>query len=415
MALSRLRPIRADAPLLLGFRANRSQILLLVLQNAFVGAMVGQERAIVPLMGTGLFGLVSRQAVLAFIISFGVTKALTNLVAGYFSERWGRRPLLLAGWIAGLPVPWLLMWAPTWSWVIAANVLLGVNQGLTWSMTVTMKIDLGGPSEHGLVTGLNEWAGYLAVGAAAFTSTVLAAAYGLRPVPFFLGVAVSLLGLGLAWLFVRETQSYVTADDGRPAVVRSLGATLTTSVLNTRLLAFTQAGLINNLNDAFVWGGLPLLLAARGASLAQIGVVASIYPITCAMLQLLTGPLSDRVGRIWPIVAGMGLQSVALWGIGWSPGATIWIGAGMLLGVGTALVYPTLLSAVADAVVPVQRAAAVGAYRFWRDLGYAAGAVLTGWLADTVGLAQAFVLVGWLTLASGGAVAGLVSVSRRQP
>ena len=394
---------------LLGLGRNWRQFTLLVVINAFVGGMVGLERAVVPLLAEQEFGLTSKSAVLSFIVSFGLVKALTNLAAGHWSERLGRKPLLVAGWVAGLPVPFLLLWAPDWSWVTAANIFLGVNQGLCWSTTVVMKIDLVGPRRRGLAMGLNEFAGYGAVAVAAWACAFAAGSYGLRTSLFMFGLAFGVVGLVLSVVFVRDTTEFARGEaharrgDGQPTP--SFGRVfLETSVTDRNLSAVSQAGLVNNLNDGVSWGLFPLLFASAGLSLRQIGLFVAIYPAVWGLTQIGTGALSDRWGRKWPIAGGMWIQALGLWIIAGAPVTepyAAWGGGSVLLGLGTALVYPTLLAAIGDRAHPAWRASAVGVYRLWRDLGYAVGAVLSGVIADRFGLRAAISFVGFLTFASG--------------
>ena len=397
---------------LLGLRANWRQFWLLVLINAFVGAMVGLERTVLPLLAEREFGLASKSAALSFIMTFGLTKALANLAAGRLSERVGRKHVLVAGWVAALPVPFLVMWAPTWSWIVFANVLLGINQGLAWSTTVVMKIDLVGPERRGLAMGLNEFAGYLAVAASAFATGAIATRYGLRPEPFYLGIAFSVLGLALSLLFVRDTRGHADVESAMlpvqsPGDERDVGRDLFARVSwrNPALSSASQAGLVNNLNDGLAWGLFPLYFAAAGLPLRQIGILAAIYPGTWGLVQLWTGALSDRWGRKGLITYGMLLQGIALLWMTMSRGFLAWAAAGIALGIGTAMVYPTLLAAVGDVAHPSWRASAVGIYRLWRDLGYAVGAVIAGTLADALGMSVAIGVVGVLTIGSGALVA----------
>jgi len=392
----------------LGLRANAGQFALLVGVSALVGGMVGQERAIVPLLGVQVFGLPTASAALSFLIAFGLTKAVTNLGAGALADRVGRKPVLVAGWLVGVPVPFLLIVAPDWGWVVVANVLLGVNQGLTWSTTVLMKIDLVGPRRRGLALGLNEASGYLAVAVTAFLTGLIAQSAGLRPEPFFLGIAIVGLGLGLSVVFVRETHGYAlhesrtAADAGRAADhVPWRDLVWRSSVSDPSLSAVSQAGLVNNLNDAMAWGLLPLVWAAAGLGLAQIGVLAGIYPAVWGVTQVATGAWSDRIGRKRLIVAGMLIQAAAIAAIAATSGFLPWAVAAAALGLGTAMVYPTLIAVVADVAEPRQRGAITGIYRFWRDLGFAAGAILVGVLADRFDARVAILVVAALTAASG--------------
>lgn len=391
----------------LGLRENLGQFSLLVLVNAFVGAMVGLERSILPAIAEQEFHIVARTAILSFIVVFGVTKALTNYFAGRFSDRFGRKHVLVAGWLVAIPVPFALMWAPDWPWVVAANVLLGVSQGLTWSTTVIMKIDLVGPKQRGLAMGLNEFSGYFAVAGSALATGWMAARYGLRPEPFYLGVVYVAAGLLLSLFAVRETRHHV-AHEVRVHHAGGNAENLTqgeifrrTSLTDRNLSSVSQAGLVNNLNDGMAWGLFPLVFAAAGMTLAQIGILAAIYPAVWGASQILTGALSDRIGRKWLIVWGMWLQAA---GIAVTALTADFRGFGLgavLLGIGTAMVYPTLLATIGDVAHPAWRASAVGVYRLWRDLGYAVGALLAGLTADLFGLASALWLVAVLTLLSG--------------
>jgi MFS family permease len=394
----------------LGLWANRRQFALLVLVNAFVGAMIGLERSILPALAEEEFGLVARSAILSFIVAFGVTKALANYAAGRLADRVGRKPVLVAGWLLAAPVPLMLMWAPTWGWVLAANVLLGVSQGLTWSTTVIMKIDLAGPARRGLAMGLNEFAGYLAVAASALATGWLAARHGLRPEPFYLGVGFVALGLGLSLLFVRETAGHVGHE---AAVHRAPIAPAPTqrevfwrtTVRDRELSSVTQAGLVNNLNDGLAWGLFPLVFAAAGLGLDRIGLLAALYPATWGVAQLATGAWSDRIGRKRLIAGGMWLQAAGIGMIALAGGLAGFAAGAILLGLGTAMVYPTLLAAIGDVAHPAWRASAVGVYRLWRDLGYAVGAIVAGVAADRFGLTAALWIGAAITFASGVVVA----------
>ncbi|MFZ9175626.1 MAG: MFS transporter, partial [Ilumatobacteraceae bacterium] len=381
------------------------QFTLLVAVNALVGGMIGQERTILPLLAEKDFGLSGFTVTLTFIVAFGLVKAATNFFAGTLGDRYGRKPVLIAGWLIGLPIPLLIIWAPSWGWIVFANVLLGINQGLTWSTTVIMKIDLVGPSRRGLAMGLNEAAGYGAVALTALATGAIADRYGLRPEPFFLGLSFAALGLGLSTIFVRETRHYV---DIERRATPSAAAPLSTREIFTRtswsdrnLSSCSQAGLVNNLNDGLAWGLFPLLFAAAGLSVARIGVLAAVYPAAWGVFQLITGPLSDRIGRKPLIAGGMLLQAVALSSIALANVFAWWVVAAVVLGIGTAMVYPTLLAAIGDVADPSWRARSVGVYRLWRDSGFAIGALLAGILADVVSIEVATHAVAALTAASG--------------
>ena len=390
----------------LGIRANLAQFSLLVVVNAFVGAMVGMERSILPAIAEADFHLAARTAVLSFIVVFGITKAVTNYVAGRLSDRIGRKHVLCAGWLVAIPVPFLLMWAPSWTWVLVANGLLGVSQGLTWSTTVIMKIDLAGGRRRGLAMGLNEFAGYLAVAISALTTGWIAARWGLRPEPFYPGVGFVVLGLGLSVLAVRETRPHA-ALEARAHAVPVAGQPSArevfwrTTVRDRNLSSACQVGLVNNLNDGMAWGLFPLVFAAARLDVGRIGVLAAIYPATWGIAQLGTGAWSDRVGRKWLIASGMWVQAAGIALVAVGHRFAVFAAGGVLLGLGTAMVYPTLLAAIGDVAHPTWRASAVGVYRLWRDLGYAIGAVLAGVTADAFGLAAAMWIVAGLTFASG--------------
>jgi MFS family permease len=395
----------------LGLRENLAQFSVLVIVNAFVGAMIGMERSILPAIAQHDFRLAARSAVLSFIVVFGVAKALTNYLAGRLSDRFGRKQILIGGWLFAVPVPFLLMWAPSWSWVLFANVLLGVSQGLTWSTTVIMKIDLAGAKNRGLAMGLNEFAGYAALAASALATGWIAAAHGLRPEPFYLGVAFVVLGLGLSVFVVRETKAHA-AHESQLRGELALGERPNqrevfwrTTLLDRNLSSVSQAGLVNNLNDGMAWGLFPLVFAAAHMSLRQIGTLAAIYPATWSIGQLFTGAWSDRVGRKWLIAAGMWTQAVAIAAMILSGTFAGFTAGAVLLGIGTAMVYPTLLAAIGDVAHPSWRASSFGVYRLWRDLGYAVGALLAGVTADALGLAAAMWIVAAVTFASGLVVA----------
>ena len=414
----------------LGLRENLGPFVLLVLVNAFVGAMVGLERTVLPLLAEETFGLASRTAILSFVATFGLTKALANMAAGQLGDRLGRKPVLVAGWLIGLPVPLIVMAAPTWEWIVFANVLLGVNQGLAWSMTVIMKIDLVGPKQRGFAMGLNEAAGYLAVSGAALATGYIAAAYALRPEPFYLGIGLAGAGLLLSVLAVGETKGHAalegqqwdagneTGDATSKATTNATSGTTTrasgmsfgeafrlTSWKDRALSAVSQAGLINNMNDGLAWGLFPIYFSTLGVSVEQIGVLAALYPAVWGLGQLGTGALSDRWGRKWMIVAGMLIQATGLFVLLLDDGFA-WLAAAMvLMGAGTALVYPTLLAAIGDVAHPSWRGTSVGVYRLWRDGGYVVGAGVAGLAADAMGIAASIALIGGLTALSGVVVA----------
>ena len=396
----------------LGIRQNLAQFSLLVVVNAFVGAMVGMERSILPSIAEQEFEMVARTAILSFIAVFGLVKAATNYFAGRLGDRFGRKAVLVGGWIVAIPVPFLLMWAPSWGWIIFANVLLGASQGLTWSTTVIMKIDLAGPKNRGLAMGLNEFAGYFAVAGAALATGWVAARWGLRPEPFYLGVAFVAVGLLLSIVLVRETKGHATfeaqnhadhLEDRKGLSQKEVFAR--TSLTDPDLSSTSQAGFVNNLNDGLAWGLFPLYFAAAGMNLAQIGWLAAIYPAVWGIGQLFTGAWSDKVGRKQLIVAGMWVQAVGIGVTAVSDDFWGFAAGAALLGVGTALVYPTLLAAIGDVAHPSWRASSVGIYRLWRDSGYAAGALVAGVIADSLGVSWALWLIAGLTMVSGVIVA----------
>lgn len=408
---------RSASGVALGLRENWRQFALLVLINAFVGGMIGIERTVVPLIGSEEFGITSTTLVVSFIVSFGLVKAFANLVSGQLADRWGRKRVLVLGWLVGLPVPFLIIAAPAWEWIIAANVLLGVSQGLAWSMTVVMKVDLVGPKSRGLAVGLNEFAGYLALGLTALATGYVASIYGLRPAPIYFGVVYAIVGLALSVLLVRDTRAHLALELSQTGAVASPLTFREVFALTTfkdrNLFAASQAGLVNNLNDGMSWGIFPLFYSGFGLGLDRIGLLKAIYPITQGLLQIATGPLSDRWGRKGLIVAGMWVQASGLFltaatrDFGW------WLAGSLLLGVGTAMVYPTLIAAVSDASHPTWRARSLSVYRFWRDLGYAIGALAAGLIADFFGFSWAIAAVGALTFLSGVIVA-IVMKERRQ-
>ncbi len=400
-------------PIRLGLRENLGQFSLLVLINAFVGMMVGLERTVVPLIGEKEFGLVSKTAISSFIVSFGVTKAVCNLFAGRVSEKAGRKPVLVLGWLFGLPVPFIIIVARRWFWFDVANVLLGVNQALCWSMTVIMKVDLVGPRQRGLALGLNEFAGYAAVGFTAWITGYLASIYQLRPQPFYLGIGVALAGLLLSLLFAKETRAHAALEarlhmpdlprgvvtSGRPPGLRQVFALVSWN--DRDMFSCSQAGLVNNLNDGMSWGIYPLFFSSLGLGVAAIGIIKAVYPAAWGLLQIVTGPVSDRWGRKWLIASGMIVQAAAIWLTVTIRAYPAWILAALLQGVGTAMVYPTLLAAISDVAYPDWRATCMGIYRFWRDLGYALGALISGIVADALGMPAAIRVVAAMTLLSG--------------
>jgi MFS family permease len=403
----------------LGLKENWRQFALLVLINAFVGGMVGIERTVVPLIGSEEFGIASTTIVVSFIVSFGVVKALANLVSGQLADAWGRKRVLVLGWLVGLPVPFMIVWAPSWGWIIAANALLGINQGLAWSMTVIMKVDLVGPRSRGLAVGLNEFAGYLAVGVTAFLTGYLASRFGLRPVPIYLGVGYAVLGAILSIMLVRDTRQHVrleaaaSSQQSIPVSFRQIF--VFTSFRDRNLFAASQAGLVNNLNDGMSWGIFPLFFASFGLGVERIGLLKAIYPATWGILQIATGQLSDRWGRKGLIVAGMWIQSAGLFLTAATRQFEWWLVGSLLLGLGTAMVYPSLIAAVSDASHPTWRARSLSVYRFWRDLGYAVGALSAGIIADLFGMAWAIGIIGAFTFVSGTIVAALMTTAGREP
>jgi MFS family permease len=388
----------------LGLRENWQQFSLLVAINAFVGGMVGLERSILPILAEDEFGIASKAAAVSFIATFGLAKALTNLFAGHLAGRFTRKNLLVAGWLAGVPVPFILILAPSWGWIVGANLLLGINQGLAWSMTVNMKVDLVGPRKRGLALGLNEAAGYMSVAGAAFLTGVIAGSYGLRPEPFYLGIGFAAAGLAMSVLLVRDTGQHVSleasahASSPRVPLARTFAQV---SWRDRRLWGISQTGFVNNLNDGLIWGIFPLFFVSQGLSFDRIAVLAAVYPLLWGSLQIVTGWLSDSIGRTALIVGGMLLQGLAIWLATVVETFEGWLVAVSLVGVGTAMVYPTLLAAIGDSVHPLQRSSALGVYRFWRDAGAVAGALISGVLADLLGFAVAIQAVAVLTVLSG--------------
>ena len=384
----------------LGLRNNWKQFTLLVILNSFVGGMVGLERSILPELAEVRFGLEAKTAIFSFIIIFGVSKAVTNYFMGAYADRYGRRRLLIAGWLIALPIPFILIYAPSWSWIVFANLLLGVNQGLTWSSTVVMKIDLVGQKDRGFAMGLNESAGYLAVGATAFLTGWIASEWGLIPYPFYLGVALTILGLFFSIFLIRDTVHHVAVESAGHTGKKLKNVFWETTWKDRNLGSITQAGLVNNLNDGMIWGLLPLILAGVGFSISEIGFVAAVYPAVWGLGQLVTGKLADLLPKKSLLFWGMFLQGVCLLLLIQADGFSTYVSLCVGLGIGTALVYPTFLAGIAEYSAPDQRAKSIGVFRLWRDLGYAIGALLTGILADFFGIAVSLGAIAFLTLLS---------------
>ncbi len=411
--------VKEKKEIVLGLTENLGQFSLLVLITGFVGAMVGLERTVVPLIGKVEFGLTSKTAIGSFIVSFGVVKAVCNMYSARISEKWGRKKVLVLGWVIGIPVPFIIIYANRWIWIDFANVLLGINQALTWSMTVIMKVDIVGPKRRGLALGLNEFAGYLSVGIMAWATGSIAASYSLRPHPFYLGIAIAFMGLFLSLSFVKETLEYAHLEarlnqptpSGNPDKKSKNDESSTepsfkeifaiTSWKHRTLFSCSQAGLVNNLNDGMSWSLFPLFFSAHGLGVAAIGVIKAVYPGVWGLLQPITGPLSDKFGRKWLIASGMIIQAGGIILTVLKRDYTYWIVAAVLQGLGTAMVYPVLLAAISDVAPPLWRASSIGVYRFWRDLGYAVGALLSGVIADLFGIAAAISAIGALTFLSG--------------
>lgn len=386
---------------ILGLRQNWKQFTLLVIVNAFVGGMVGIERTVLPVLAELEFGIASHTAVLSFIMAFGVSKALANYFTGRLAGRYGRKALLVTGWVLALPVPFMLIYADAWAWVIAANILLGIHQGFAWSSTVVMKMDLVGEKDRGLAMGLNEFAGHLAVGAMAFLTGYLAAHYGPRPVPFQVGIVLALIGLGMTLLWVKDTTQHVLAEGAQSALPKLKRVFVETSFTHRTLGSVTQAGLVNNLNDGMLWGLLPVLLFSEGFGQERIGLIAAVYPAVWGLGQLFTGKLADVVNRRSLLVIGMVLQGMAILGLPFVHTQGAYIALSAALGLGTALVYPTFLAVLAAHTHPQQRSEAVGVFRLWRDLGYAIGALATGLIADRFGITASIMAIGGVTVLSG--------------
>lgn len=383
-----------------GLRENWRQFALLVVINGFVGGMVGLERSILPQIATHEFGVAAKSAILSFIVAFGLVKALTNYYAGALADRYGRKNLLVAGWAFGIPIPFMLIYAPGWDWIIAANMLLGVNQGLAWSSTVVMKIDLVGEKERGFAMGINEFAGYLSVALVAFLTGWIAAEYGLRPYPFYIGIVLSVLGLAGSIFLVRDTRKYVHSETAASSISQLKNLFWATTWKDNNLGSVTQAGLINNLNDGMVWGIFPIMLSSAGLSLTEIGLITALYPAVWGLGQLFTGHLADKFCKKDLLSAGMAIQAVALLTMAWVKGFWAFTALAAILGWGTAMVYPTFLATIAEKTHPLDRAKSVGVFRLWRDLGYAIGAILTGLIADMMNIPTAISMVGLLTLFS---------------
>jgi MFS family permease len=394
----------------LGLRENWRQFTWLVVINGFVGGMIGLERSILPQLAESEFGIASKTALLSFIIAFGITKAFSNYFAGRLANRVGRKNLLVTGWLFALPVPFLLIYAGSWNWVVFANILLGINQGLTWSSTVVMKIDLVGEKRRGLAMGINEFAGYVFVGLTAFLTSYLAGIYGVRPVPFYLGIVFSVLGLALSALFVKDTVHHVHKEKQISNLPLLRNPFWETTFKHRSLGSVTQAGLVNNLNDGMIWGLLPLLLFAKNFDNAQIGILTAIYPTVWGVSQLLTGKMSDHFSKKLLLFWGMLLQALGILALIWAQTFLHFAAIGFALGIGTAVVYPTFLAAIADYTNPAQRAESLGVFRFWRDLGYAVGAILTGITADFLGIGSSIIIIALLT-----AISGFLILLRMQP
>jgi MFS family permease len=384
----------------LGLKENWLQFTILVIVNAFVGGMVGLERTIFPKFAEMEFGVASKTAILSFIIAFGITKAITNYFTGKLANKYGRKNLLIIGWLFAIPIPFILIYAPSWNWVIFANVLLGINQGLTWSSTVVMKIDLVGEKDRGLAMGINEFAGYFAVGIMAFLTGMIAQKYGVTPYPFYLGIGISIIGLLLSILFVRDTRAFVNIEQKKTNTKELESVFLDTAFKDKSLSSITQAGLVNNLNDGMIWGILPILLLSLNYDSKNIGIIAAIYPTVWGIGQLFTGKMSDHYSKKRMLFWGMLLQGIAIILIPYFTSFYELASIAAILGLGTALVYPTFLSAIASATSPTQRAESIGVFRLWRDLGYAIGAILSGIIADIYGVETAIISIGIITILS---------------
>ena len=388
----------------LGLRENWKQFTLLVIINAFVGGMIGLERSILPRIAEVEFQIAAKSAILSFIIVFGIVKAITNYFTGALANKMGRKNLLTIGWLIGIPVPFILMFADSWNWIVAANVLLGINQGLTWSSTVVMKIDLVGEKQRGFAMGLNEFAGYIALALVAFLTGWVASEYGLRPYPFYIGVALALMGFFSSWVFIRDTKHHVSVETTSSNIPRLKNIFWQTTWKNKNLGSVTQAGLINNLNDGMVWGVFPILLATKGFTIGQIGIVTAIYPAVWGLGQLFTGKMADFFCKKDLLFLGMVLQGFALVALLFAKTMTHFVALSSILGWGTAMVYPTFLATVAENTHPADRANSLGIFRLWRDLGYAIGAILTGVIADSFSINASVLVIGVLTIFSGAVI-----------
>jgi MFS family permease len=385
----------------LGIQANRQQFALLVVITAFIGGMVGMERSLIPQLAQNVFHLTTKTAMFSFIVAFGISKAFTNYFTGQLANRFGRKKLLITGWLFALPVPWIIMYATSWNWIIAANILLGINQGLAWSSTLVMKIDLAEEKRKGFAIGINEFSGYFAVGAVTFLVAYIASHYGLRPYPFYTGVVFSIAGLVLSLFFVKDTRAHMaTAASRAPQDRGGRNNFLHTVLYHKNLSAVTQAGMVNNMNDGMLWGLYPVLLAAKGLSLTQVGIITAIYPACWGIGQLFTGSLGDRLPKKGLLFTGMLLQSATLLALAFADAFAVFVTLSILLGVGKAIVYPNFLASINENSHPLQRAGSIGIFRFLRDTGYAIGAVLTGVLADAFSISTAVMIVGGLTLLS---------------
>lgn len=401
-------------PVQLGLKENWKQFTLLVIVNAFVGGMIGLERTIIPQLAEADFGLAAKTAILSFIVVFGVTKAITNYYTGALANRFGRKNLLVAGWMLALPVPLLLIYALSWNWIIAANIFLGVSQGLTWSSTVVMKIDLVGEKDRGFAMGLNEFAGYIALAAIAFLTGWIASHYGLRPYPFYIGIVLGIVGLLLSWLLIKDTHQHVKLESGTSTIPLLKNIFWDTTWTHKNLGSITQAGLVNNLNDGMVWGVFPMLLLSKGFDLHETGIIVATYPAIWGLGQLYSGKLADTYCKKTLLFIGMFLQGIALVAMIWANSFSWFIALSTLLGIGTAIVYPTFLAAISDYTHPDQRPKSIGIFRLWRDLGYAIGALLTGLIADRFGLVAPILAIGLLTVASSLVVKFRMSCSKQK-